>query len=160
MYSFRPRSSSSSVALVSSISLARVSLPRRFFGDGGIGGGVSGEICMRLVLVFLFAVGKVLLCSPGELGMELLFAPWGLVFLAGLPAGGVASVGYVVPGFFAEESRLVFPGGDGEAVASSALRNKVLQPCPCCSGAHSDAGARSGWVGGASCSRQGAPVLV
>jgi len=55
-------------------------------------------------------------------------------------------VGYVVPGFFAEESRLVFPGGDGEAVASSALRNKVLRPCPCCSGAHSDAGARSGWV--------------
>ena len=53
-------------------------------------------------------------------------------------------MGYVVPGFFAEESRLVFPGGVGEAAASSALGNKVLRPRPCCSGAHSDAGARSG----------------
>ena len=78
-----------------------------------------------------------MLLYPFALGMELLFAPCGLVFLAGLSAGGVvAGVGYVVPGFFAEESRLVFPGGVGEAAASSAL--------PCCSGAHSDAGARFG----------------
>ena len=53
-------------------------------------------------------------------------------------------MGYVVPGFFAEESRLVFPGGVGEAAASSALGNKVLRPRPRCSGAHSDASARSG----------------
>jgi len=61
-----------------------------------------------------------------------------------LPAGGVVvGVGYVVPGFSAEELRQVFPDGDGEAAASSALGNKSLRPRPCCSGAHSGAGARS-----------------
>ena len=72
LYSFRLRSSSSSVPPTSSISPARVRFPRRFSGDDGISGVVSGEICARLVLVFLFALGKDLLCSP----VSSLFPGW------------------------------------------------------------------------------------
>ena len=49
----------------------------------------------------------------------------------------------MVPGSFAEEPRLVCPGGDGEVVVSSALWNKSLRSRPCCSGGCSGTGVRS-----------------
>ena len=58
------RSSSSFVPPAPFISLARVRVPVQLSGDDGNGGVVSGEICMRLVLVFLLALGKDLMCSP------------------------------------------------------------------------------------------------
>ena len=62
LYSCRLRSRSLLIPPTSSISLARVRSPLRF--SSGDGSNASGEDRMRLALVFLFAMGKDLLCSP------------------------------------------------------------------------------------------------
>ena len=106
MYSFRLRSSSSSVPPTSSISPARVRFPRRFSGDDGISGVVSGEICARLVLVFLFALGKDLLCSP----------------VSSLFWAGVAVAGRGLPG-----GLLLRFGGGGAIFVSGGLARHLLE---------------------------------
>ena len=106
LYSFRLRSSSSSVPPASSISPARVRFPRRFSGDDGISGVVSGEICARLVLVFLFALGKDLLCS----------------LVSSLFRAGVAVAGRGLPG-----GLLLRFGGGGAIFVSGGLARHLLE---------------------------------
>jgi len=76
-------SSSSFVPPAPFISLARVRVPVKLSGDDGNGGVVSGEICMRLVLVFLLALGKDLMCSP----VSFTYRAGGVVAGCGLPGG-------------------------------------------------------------------------
>jgi hypothetical protein len=46
----------------------------QIFDDDGFGGVVSGEICMRLVLIFLLSLGKDLMCPGDAWSVEV--APW------------------------------------------------------------------------------------